>query len=243
MMVTRSHARAAALAALAMTLALAPPAWGQRSNAKFITQTLDRVGVEVVTVGAPGNRAALPSEMGYGLSQVPPNMGRVDYTFSIGRTHLTKGQWTAFLNAYAPFHEAAGGVRGDHTMATGYWWNPNTSQPANYHPNHGDEGGAHIMSWHMAARFANWLHHGAPEASKASHATFSTGAYETSTFGQTATLPNGTIVYTEQWRRSEGARFWIPSLDEWIKAAHYDPDRYGEGQEGYWLRQGTRTNR
>src|SRR5690606_9083232 len=30
------------------------------------------------------------------------------------------------------------------------------------------------------------------------------------------------------------ARFWLPALDELIKAGYYDPDRYGEGQEGYW---------
>jgi hypothetical protein len=35
--------------------------------------------------------------------------------------------------------------------------------------------------------------------------------------------------------RNEGARFWLPSLDELLKAAYYDPDRYGEGEEGYWL--------
>src|SRR5690606_38351242 len=27
----------------------------------------------------------------------------------------------------------------------------------------------------------------------------------------------------------------IPTLDEWLKAAHYDPNRYGEGEEGWWI--------
>ena len=28
---------------------------------------------------------------------------------------------------------------------------------------------------------------------------------------------------------------WIPTQDEWMKAAHYDPNRYGAGQGGWWL--------
>ena len=31
-----------------------------------------------------------------------------------------------------------------------------------------------------------------------------------------------------------GARFWIPSLDEWMKASFYDPNRYGANQGGWW---------
>jgi formylglycine-generating enzyme required for sulfatase activity len=32
-----------------------------------------------------------------------------------------------------------------------------------------------------------------------------------------------------------GAPYWLSSLDEWIKATHYDPNKYGPGQGGYWL--------
>jgi hypothetical protein len=35
--------------------------------------------------------------------------------------------------------------------------------------------------------------------------------------------------------RSPGARYWIPNLDEWTKAVYFDPNRYGEGQPGYWM--------
>src|SRR5690606_21628647 len=41
-------------------------------------------------------------------------------------------------------------------------------------------------------------------------------------------------TFTDQATRSPGAKFWIPSLDEWIKAAHYDPDRWRDGEAGYW---------
>src|SRR5690606_10019729 len=29
--------------------------------------------------------------------------------------------------------------------------------------------------------------------------------------------------------------FFLPTLHEWTKAAYYDPDRHGPGEEGYWL--------
>lgn len=38
----------------------------------------------------------------------------------------------------------------------------------------------------------------------------------------------------DQQERSEGARYWIASSDEWTKAGHWDPNRYGEGQGGWW---------
>jgi hypothetical protein len=50
-----------------------------------------------------------------------------------------------------------------------------------------------------------------------------------STFG---TNPDGT--FTDQATRSPGARYWIPSLDEWLKAVHYDPNKNGPGQGGWW---------
>jgi hypothetical protein len=46
--------------------------------------------------------------------------------------------------------------------------------------------------------------------------------------------------FREQCLRQPGdaqrrCAFWLPSLDELLKAAYYDPERYGEGEEGYWL--------
>ena len=34
--------------------------------------------------------------------------------------------------------------------------------------------------------------------------------------------------------RNNLARYWIPSVDEWYKAAYYDPNHGGEGVGGYW---------
>ncbi|MEL6796343.1 MAG: SUMF1/EgtB/PvdO family nonheme iron enzyme [Planctomycetota bacterium] len=82
------------------------------------------------------------------------------------------------------------------------------------------------ITWWSAAAYCNWLHNGkalTPEA-------FTSGAYDLSTFG----FDPAQGIYTDQTTRSPGARYWIPSLDEWMKAAHYDPNRYGPGEGGWW---------
>jgi hypothetical protein len=81
------------------------------------------------------------------------------------------------------------------------------------------------MEWRDAAMFCNWL----TNDKSPSMAALQNGAYDTSTFG---TKPNGT--FTDQLTHNPGAKYWIPTIDEWFKAAHYDPDRYGPGQGGWW---------
>jgi len=78
------------------------------------------------------------------------------------------------------------------------------------------------VNWRTSAIYCNWLHNG----KGTSRAAFMNGAYDVSTFG-------GNVTYTDQVTRSPGAQYWIPSIDEWIKAAHWDPNKNGSGD--YWL--------
>lgn len=71
-----------------------------------------------------------------------------------------------------------------------------------------------------AAMYCNWLQNGKPT----SYSQALTGAYDLRDFDPSV----GRI------ERSPGAQYWIPSLDEWLKASHFDPDRYGEGLPGWW---------
>ena len=71
------------------------------------------------------------------------------------------------------------------------------------------------VTWFDAARFANWMHNGQPT---------STGT-ETGTYTLTAYQVAGYVA------RNSGALFWIPSEDEWYKAAYYDPTKSGNP---YW---------
>jgi len=84
------------------------------------------------------------------------------------------------------------------------------------------------ISWRMAAIYANWLHNDKSTARSA----FLNGAYDVSTFGYI----NGDVA-TDQAAHHPSARYWIPTLDEMIKASHHDlskPNLDGT-TGGYWL--------
>lgn len=178
-------------------------------------------GIEFATIGAPGNRPATPQEAPRFFppywNPVGINVGHVDYEFRLSRTEITVGQYLEFVRAYAPYwagHPDAGALVGSWIFYQGN---------GTYVAYPGTENLAANMSWYNAARFCNWLHNGKSSEPWA----FEDGAYDTSTFQPG---PGG----VEQATRHPDARFWIPSLDEWTKGMHYDPDRYGPGEEGYW---------
>lgn len=174
-------------------------------------------GLDFVTIGAPGNRDTIPEE-------VPTNptfkFGRVNHTYRIMRTEITYTRWLEFVEAYAPW-----APKPKDSEFTGLWIFPKPGGTYAILP--GAEEWPAVMGWRYAARYANWLHNGKVVEQWA----FESGAYDTSTF---TPHPNG-YGYNDQLKHSKGARFWIPTYDEWLKAAHYDPDRYGPGQEGYWM--------
>ena len=187
----------------------------------------DDFGHEFVRIGRPGNRAALPEERYYNIGL--QNLGAVNHRYRMARTEVTSTQWLDFVNAYWPYWEAQGG-HPEESHFISQWLNTTTNQPGvdpGYYINPGAEQRAIETTWRLAATYCNWLHNGKVEEAWA----FQSGAYDMGTFGG-----NSQDGYTDQAERSPGARFWLPSVDEWTKAAHYDPDRYGVGIEGYWLR-------
>lgn len=177
------------------------------------------------TIGAPGNRATLPNETPF-----QPNrpLGAVGYTYRMATTEVTGGQWLEFVRAYAPYVGAEPG-RVDFTSGAIIWRGYGQGGVPVYSMDPVYTNRPIEMGWRYAARYANWLHNDKALAREA----FETGAYDTSTFG---TNPDGS--FTDVTAPAAGARFWIPTLDEWIKAAYYDPNRYGAGQEGYWYQPG-----
>lgn len=176
-----------------------------------------------VTIGDPGNPAWF-GESPFG----PPDWegrGSVDYTFRISRFEVTTAQWMEFVNTFS--------TQGDqytHFLSPREWgaeedlryngpgrrWRlsgPNTAR----FPVAG-------MTWRDAAMYANWLHNGKSD----DFASLEYGAYDASTWGD-----NG-FFFTDDPTHLPGAKFWIPTLDEWMKAVHYDPNRHGPGEEGWW---------
>ena len=83
------------------------------------------------------------------------------------------------------------------------------------------------VSWRTCAIYANWLHNN----KSSDRSAFLNGAYDVSTFGNRPG-PSGESVFTDQLTHNPGARYWIPTLDEWLKAAHFLPT--GNGGQGQW---------
>jgi formylglycine-generating enzyme required for sulfatase activity len=179
-------------------------------------------GFEFVTVGSPGNAPfAGPSP----LTGYPIGRGRVDYAFRISRLEVTSAQWVDFMNVLG--QDIALSVRSE-PASWGAQEDLNDPRPGRQYALF-DSTYALMpvtgITWHTAAMFCNWLHNGRTD----NFASLMSGAYDTSTWGS---APGG--GYTDQSTHSPGARYWIPTLDEWLKAVHYDPDRNGPGQGGYW---------
>jgi sulfatase modifying factor 1 len=174
------------------------------------------VTIDTVTVGDAGNAADTTG------------FGAVGYVYRIGKFEITILQYTAFLNSaaktdpYGLFNVnmasdtyyagiSRSGSDGAYTYSV---IGPLGSNP----PGANSPGNRPIawISWFDAARFCNWLHNGATNG-----ASTETGAY---------TL-NG-IVGGNAVAKNPEARWWIPTEDEWYKAAFY---KSGGTNSGYWL--------
>ena len=84
------------------------------------------------------------------------------------------------------------------------------------------------VSWNEAARFVNWLN----------TSTGNQAAYKFTTSGvndDIALWQSGDAGYDElNPYRNSLAKYFLPSYNEWYKAAYYDPNKLGLGVGGYW---------
>ena len=186
--------------------------------------------IEWATVGDAGN---LPDDVW------PPNVtsitprarvthGAVDHLYRIGKYEITNAQYAEFLNA----------VAGEDTHEL-YHWDMN---PANVRPDFYPIGGidqqgspgsftyqlipgreqwpvTNVSFWN-AIRFANWIHNGQPRGPQGATTT-EDGAYTITREG----IDNNSIT------RNPEARVFLPSEDEWYKAAYY---KGGGIDAGFW---------
>jgi hypothetical protein len=189
-----------------------------------LAQSPPDYGFNWATITHPGNRAANQQEAPYlyppySIPALP--VGAVDHEYRIATTEVSISQWFGFVQAYAPYWD--GNPSDPHFTSTFINYDPINH---NYSIRPGAQNYPANMSWRVAARYVNWLQND----QRTDRAAFENGVYDTSTFH---TNPDHTI--TDQPAHSPGARFWIPTLDEWTKAVYYDPNRNGTGQEGYWM--------
>lgn len=173
-------------------------------------------GIDFVRVGNAGN-AGVP------FADLPPffqGRGSVDYEYQIGRTEVTTSQWLEFYNGVLSRYPTL--------FSAPFWPGVTTSGDPNapYRLRNPEAAMYPVagVTWRGSAIFCNWLHNN----KQFDWASISNGAYDISTFGY-----NGN-VFTDQAAHNPGARYWIPTLDEWIKGAYYDPNRNGTNQGGWW---------
>jgi formylglycine-generating enzyme required for sulfatase activity len=189
----------------------------------------DPSGIEFVTIGNPGNA----NWTGGGFNN---NRGQVNYEYRIGKYEVTTAQWASFMNA------ALDRPSGDHIpfVFAPQQWGAVSATPNNPGGQRFTVPAGNAMlptggvDWRTSAVYCNWLCHGAN--ANAPRTDFLSGAYAVSTFGYQGNL------YTDQLTHTPGAQYWIPTLDEWMKAAHWDPNRNGPGQGGWWLYSNSSTN-
>ena len=179
----------------------------------LVTPALAVVNIGYVTVGNGGNAN---DTTGYGA---------VVNTYQIAQNETTISQYAEFLNLKAQTDTTglydtamgsdlniAGITRSGVSGSYSYSVVAGSgNRPISY------------VNWFDAARFTNWLSNGQGSGST------ETGAY---------TLSGATSgIFT----KNVGATVWIPSENEWYKAAYYDPNKGGVGVGGYWA-QATQSN-
>lgn len=181
-------------------------------------------GIDFVRIGAPGNApwsGTTPPTIG----DMALGRGQVNYEYQIGRLEVTTSQWAEFFSAAL---DRPANDRLPWIAAPTFWGAvgtaPTTPGGQRFAVPAGNEMRAvGNISWRVAAMYCNWLHNGKSTDRDA----FMNGAYDVSQF-------SGIERFTDQLTHNAGAKYWIPTWDEWLKAAHYDPDKNGPDQGGWW---------
>ena len=167
--------------------------------------------INTVPVGNPGNAGEVQSQ---------GTFGAVGYNYRIGKTEVTNSQYTEFLNGVDPAgtdplalynnsmsSDARGGINFNGGAANGSKYEIKAGR---------DNNPVVYVSWYDSIRFANWLHNGQGSGDTEN------GAY---------TIQGGTPTPSNSIARNAGAQWWLPSENEWYKAAYHKND----GATGnYW---------
>lgn len=152
--------------------------------------------------------------------------GAVSYSFKISKYLITNNEYKDFLIAIASIDNApstssnvytsdmgtnvSGGIFRTLVGGSG----SNSQYTYSIKANMGNKP-VNYISWRNAARYANWLHNGKPNGSQ-NAGTTEDGAYDVS-----LSIPV----------RKAGAKYFLPNIDEWVKAGFY---KGGSTNAGYW---------
>ncbi len=164
------------------------------------------VTIDWVTVGNPGKLAQSSDNRNHSFG-AGDGLGNVDYTYQIGQYMVTNTQYAAFLNAAAK-SDPYGLYNTQMNSSTQGGITRSGSDGSYTYTVKAGMGNKPVLfvSWFDAARMANWMHNGQGSGST------ETGAYTLN--GATSGIFNKNV----------GATVWIPTEDEWFKAAYYNGD-------------------
>jgi formylglycine-generating enzyme required for sulfatase activity len=198
------------------------------SDAELPDHELATIGIRLAKLPRTATRAADPGPPKWVKVGDPGNAGdengrgAVGYVFEIARTEVTNAEYAEFLNATARV-DRYGLYRND--MGTGIGGGIDRLGPSGAFryvtkPGWGERS-VNYLTWFALARMANWYHYGRPRTGRSEAGTTegdgATGAYDTRAFDRTA-------FDRSMLHRNPGARYFIPTDDEWVKAAYQGAD-------------------
>ena len=190
---------------ICVLVAAALPALGVASPAAAQVVTIDWV-----TVGNAGN-----------VADPTTGFGNVGYAYRIGATEVTNEQYAAFLNAAAASDPNGlyNGNMGSNDRGGITRSGSNGSFTYSVRENFGDKP-VNFVSWFDAARMSNWMTNG--QGSGGTESGVYTFDGVTSISGITRDLSNPNQVF-------------LPTENEWYKAAYHQPFSQGGDADDYWL--------
>ena len=175
---------------------------GASANQSFRLARAHTLRIKLTPVGNPGNAKD---------SQWNTARGKVDYGFQVAKFKVSNTEYAAFLNAVARKSDP------HNLMVSGGGEIIREGEEGNY-TYRVLEGRENRPVLFVAAvdamRMANWLGNGAREEGDTENGSYTFTGYD--------------VVS----KRNPGARWVLPTDDEWYKAAYYDPTKNGTG--GYW---------
>ena len=177
---------------------------------KYITEALLFSTILVGWIGQDLNAQSLVFVGNPGNTADTNGKGAVSSAYYIGKYETTISEYTTFLNyaaktdTYDLWHGNVMDIQRTGTAGNySYTSGANNNTPVTW------------VNWLDAARYVNWMHNGAN-----SNSSTETGAY---------TL-NG--ASSGVFQKNGDAKYWLPTYNEWYKAAFYDAIKNSTG--GYW---------
>ena len=168
-------------------------------TAALITSGSAAITMDWVTVGNAGNVADTADGDPYTSGN--QYYGAVANAYQIGKYEVTNAQYGAFLNAKGSTN--SNGIYNSSMSSYGITQSGSSSSFIYSVTSGFEQKPVVYVSWYDAARFANWMMNGQ------ANGDMETGAY-------TLSGTTGIIL------KNSGASVWLPSEDEWYKAAYYN---------------------